>query len=220
MSLKSEFDRAVREYRKAQARDYAAEIVLKGVENALPPTTLFKKLTYEEASAGITRYKYTDGKREMIVYTGEEAVKRQIQSLQTETKRYTDSRRYVQNLEKFFIREGVANTEQGRIILNRFKHGDISHDMLFIMDKEGNLWDFSEVYKNTTSIEKFINKLYTETDRRNQIRLQDKANEMNRILAESYGTKEPIKRKRNKERIAPPKENNTPKKKTTKKKTK
>lgn len=206
MSLKSEFDRAVREYQKAQARDYAAEIVLKGVENALPPTTLFKKLTYEEASSGITRYKYTDGKREMIVYTGEEAVKRQIQSLKTETQRYTDSRRYVQNLEKFFICEGVANTEQGRIILNRFKHGDISHDMLFIMEKEGSLWDFSEVYKSTVSIDKFMDELHFATDRRNQIRLQDKANEMNRILAESYGTKEPTKRRRNKARIARPKE--------------
>lgn len=204
--LKSEFNRAVREYQKFQARDYAAEIVLKGVENALPPTTLFKKLTYEEASAGITRYKYTDGKREMIVYTGEEAVKRQIQSLKTETQRYTDSRRYVQNLEKFFIREGVANTEQGRIILNRFKHGDISHDMLFIMEKEGSLWDFSEVYKSTVSIDKFMDELYFATDRRNQIRLQDKANEINRILAESYGTKEPTKRRRNKARIARPKE--------------
>ena len=204
--LKSEFNRAVREYQKSQARDYAAEIVLKGVENALPPTTLFKKLTYEEASAGITRYKYTDGKREMIVYTGEEAVKRQIQSLKTETQRYTDSRRYVQNLEKFFIREGIANTERGRIILNRFKHGDISHDMLFIMEKEGSLWDFSEVYKSTVSIDKFMDELYFATDRRNQIRLQDKANEMNRILAESYGTKEPTKRRRNKARIARPKE--------------
>lgn len=204
--LKSEFNRAVREYQKSQARDYAAEIVLKGVENALPPTTLFKKLTYEEASAGITRYKYTDGKREMIVYTGEEAVKRQIQSLKTETQRHTDSRRYVQNLEKFFIREGVANTERGRIILNRFKHGDISHDMLFIMEKEGSLWDFSEVYKSTVSIDKFMDELYFATDRRNQIRLRDKANEMNRILAESYGTKEPTKRRRNKARIARPKE--------------
>lgn len=200
--LKNELEKAVREYQKAQARDYAAEIVLKGVENALPPTTLFKKLTYEEVSAGITRYKYTDGKREMIVYTGEEAVKRQIQSLKTETNKYTDSRRYVQNLEKFFIREGVANTEQGRIILNRFKHGDISHDMLFIMDKEGSLWNFSEVYSDTTSIDKFMNELYFATNRRNQIRLQDKANEMNRILNESYGFKEPVKRQRKKQRIA------------------
>ena len=204
MSLKSEFEKAVREYQKAQARDYAAEIVLKGVDHAIPPKTLVTKLTYETASAGITRYKYTDGKRERIVYTGEEAVKRQIQSLKTETNKYTDSRRYVQNLEKFFIREGVANTEQGRIILNRFKHSDISHDMLFIMDKEGSLWDFSEVYSDTTSIDKFMNELYFATDRRNQIRLQDKANEMNRILNESYGFKEPVKRPRKKQRIARP----------------
>lgn len=33
MSLKSEFEKAVREYQKAQALDFAAEIVLKGVEN-------------------------------------------------------------------------------------------------------------------------------------------------------------------------------------------
>ena len=205
MSLKTEFDRAVREYRKALARDYAAEMVLKGVENALPPTTLFKKLTYEEVSAGITRYKYTDGKRERIVYTGEEAVKRQIQSLRTETARYTDSRRYVQNLEKFFIREGVANTKQGQIILNRFKHGDISHDMLYIMDKEGSLWNFSEVYSDTTSIDKFMDELYFATDRRNQVRLQDKANEMNRILSEEYGIKEPKQRTRTKARTTPKK---------------
>ena len=205
MSLKSEFEKAVREYQKAQARDYAAEIVLKGVDHAIPPKTLFTKLTYETASAGITRYKYTDGKRERIVYTGEEAVKKQIQSLKTETNKYTDSRRYVQNLEKFFIRQGVANTEQGRIILNRFKHGDISHDMLFIMDKEGSLWNFSEVYSDTTSIDKFMDELYFATDRRNQIRLQDKANEMNHILNESYGLKEPVKRPRKKQRIARPK---------------
>lgn len=204
MSLKSEFEKAVREYQKAQAKDYAAEIVLKGVDHAIPPKTLFTKLTYETASAGITRYKYTDGKRERIVYTGEEAVKKQIQSLKTETNKYTDSRRYVQNLEKFFIREGVANTEQGRIILNRFKHGDISHDMLFIMDKEGSLWNFSEVYSDITSIDKFMDELYFATDRRNQIRLQDKANEMNRILNESYGLKEPVKRPRKKQRIARP----------------
>ena len=85
------------------------------------------------------------------------------------------------------------------------RSGDIDAGAVtFIMDKEGSLWNFSEVYSDITSIDKFMDELYFATDRRNQIRLQDKANEMNRILNESYGLKEPVKRPRKKQRIARP----------------
>lgn len=58
MSLKSEFEKAVREYQKAQARDYAAEIVLKGVENALPPPQLFSKSCNNENVSFVGRRSY------------------------------------------------------------------------------------------------------------------------------------------------------------------
>lgn len=197
MSLKSEFEKAVNAYKRELQKDYAREIILKGYENAIPPKPIFTKLSYEQVKAGVTRYKYENGERKRVVYTGEEAVKIQTQSLRNETKEYTSYRRYINNLEKLFASEGVLGTKKAQIILNRLKHGDISKDMLYIMDKEGSLINFSGIYSNIENIDDFMDELLTNTNRANQVRLQDIANDLNAELSELYGIKAMKKRKRN-----------------------